>query len=46
MRADERQLTMTGLVLALRENDEPHLIKVTFIRSKNVLVTLAEGPPA
>ncbi|HWC94584.1 MAG TPA: CorA family divalent cation transporter [Pseudolabrys sp.] len=43
--ADERQLTMTGLLLTLRENEDPHLIKVTFIRAKNVLVTVTDGAP-
>ena len=36
---------MTGLLLTLRENEDPHLIKVTFIRAKNVLVTATDGAP-
>ena len=43
--ATDDQLTMTGLVLTFREQNEPHLLKVTFIRSKNVLVTLSDGGP-
>ena len=44
--ATDRQQTMTGLVLTFREEKDPHLLKVTFIRSKDVLVTISEGPPA
>jgi magnesium transporter len=43
--ATDRQLTMTGLVLTFREEKDPHLLKVTFIRAKNVLVTVSEGSP-
>jgi magnesium transporter len=38
-------MTMTGLVLTFREEQNPHLLKVTFIRAKNVLVTVSEGAP-
>jgi magnesium transporter len=41
--ATERQLTMTGLLLSVAADGEPHLVKITFIRAKNVLVTLSEG---
>ena len=43
--ASDNQLTMTGLVLTFREENQPHLLKVTFIRSNNVLVTVSEGGP-
>ncbi|HEX5211858.1 MAG TPA: CorA family divalent cation transporter [Pseudolabrys sp.] len=43
--ATERQMTMTGLVLTFREEKDPHLLKVTFIRTKNVLVSVSEGAP-
>ena len=43
--SSERQLTMTGLVVTLQEGGNPHLLKVTFIRAKNVLVTVADGAP-
>jgi len=43
--ASDNQLTMTGLVLTFREENQPHLLKVTFIRSKSVLVTVSEGGP-
>ena len=43
--ATDRQMTMTGLVLTFREEKDPHLLKVTFIRAKNVLVTVSEGTP-
>ena len=42
---DENQLTMTGLVLMLREGNEPHLLKVTFISGRGILVTVSEGGP-
>jgi magnesium transporter len=32
-------------VLTFREEKDPHLLKVTFIRAKNVLVTVSEGSP-
>ena len=41
--ASPAQLTMTGLLLTLREKEAPRLLKVTFIRAKSVLVTVAEG---
>jgi len=41
-RADDNQATMTGLVLMLRD-DAPHLLKVTFIRAADVIVTVSEG---
>jgi magnesium transporter len=41
--ATDHQLTMTGLVLTIREADEPHLLKATPIRSKNVLVTVSDS---
>lgn len=41
--ANDRQITMTGLVLTLRDETDPHLLKVTFIRAKNVLVTVSDG---
>jgi magnesium transporter len=43
--ATDRQMTMTGLVLTFREEKDPHLLKVTFIRAKNALVTVTEGAP-
>jgi magnesium transporter len=44
--ATDRQLTMTGLLLALRDDGEPHLLKVTFIRAKGVLITVTDGSSA
>jgi magnesium transporter len=41
--ASDQQLTMTGLLLTLREQEDPHLVKVTFIRAKDVLVTVSDG---
>ena len=41
--ATEHQLTMTGLLLIIREDNEPHLLKITFIRAKDVLVTVSDG---
>ena len=41
--ATERQLTMTGQVLTFRDENEPHLAKITFIRSGDVLVTVSDG---
>ena len=43
--ATDNQLTMTGLVLTLREQKDPHLLKVTFIRTAKVLVTISDGSP-
>jgi magnesium transporter len=40
-----QQLTMTGLLLTLRDDDDPHLLKVTFIRARDVLVTISDGDP-
>lgn len=42
-KATEKQLTMTGLLLTIREDNDPHLVKVTFIRAKNILVTTSDG---
>jgi magnesium transporter len=44
--ATERQITMTGLVLAVHVDRDPHLLKVTFIRTKSLLVTVTDGEPA
>ena len=44
--ASDRQLTMTGLVLTFREEKDAHLLKVTFIRSEKVLVTVSDGTQA
>ena len=41
--ATKRQLTMTGLLLTIDENNDPHLAKITFIRAKNKLVTVSNG---
>ena len=41
--ASETQLTMTGLLLVMREDGDPHLLKITFIRAKGVLVTITDG---
>ena len=41
--ASETQLTMTGLLLILKEDGDPHLLKITFIRAKGVLVTVTDG---
>jgi len=41
--ATERQLTMTGLLLMMHEDGDPHLLKVTFIRAEGVLVTVTDG---
>lgn len=43
--ANERQLTMTGLLLAVGDNNDPHLLKITFVRAKGVLVTISDGGP-
>ncbi len=43
--ADDRQMTMTGLLLAVTDDTQPHLLKITFIRVKDILVTVSdEGP--
>lgn len=39
------QLTMTGLLLTLADHGDPHLLKITFIRSKQALVTISDGGP-
>jgi magnesium transporter len=44
--ANERQITLTGLLLKIDENNEPHLLKITFIRTKNTLVTVTDGKAA
>ncbi|MEI9803807.1 MAG: CorA family divalent cation transporter [Pseudolabrys sp.] len=44
--ANDNQITLTGLLLTLREDNRPHLLKVTFIRAKNVLVTVTDGKAA
>ncbi len=41
--ATDNQLTMTGLVLTFREQSDPHLLKVTFIRTANALVTISDS---
>lgn len=43
--ASDRQLTMTGLVLAVGTDNEPHLLKITFVRAEGVLVTVTDGGP-
>jgi magnesium transporter len=42
--ATERQITMTGLVLTLRNENEPHLAKITFIRCGELLVSVSDSP--
>lgn len=37
------QSTMTGLLLMLREDDTAHLLKVTFILTKDALITVSDG---
>jgi magnesium transporter len=39
----DRQNTMTGLLLMLRENNAAHLLKITFILTKDALVTVSDG---
>jgi magnesium transporter len=41
--ATKRQLTMTGLLLMIDENDDPHLAKITFIRAGGKLITVSDG---
>lgn len=41
--ATERQLTMTGLLLMVRDDGVPHLLKITFIRAASVLATVTDG---
>ncbi len=42
--ATSSQLVMTGLLLTLPEGSGPHLLKVTFVRSKSALVTVSDRP--
>lgn len=41
--ANDKQITLTGLLLKLGVDDEPHLLKISFIRTKDVLVTVTDG---
>ena len=42
--ASDRQITMTGLVLTFREEEnDAHLAKITFIRAGDMLVTVSDG---
>lgn len=41
--ASEQQLTMTGSLLVIRSDNDPQLLKVTFVRAKDMLVTVSEG---
>ena len=41
--AHGKQLTMTGLLLSIDDNDSPQLLKITFIRAHRVLVTVSDG---
>jgi magnesium transporter len=34
---------MTGLLLTVDENNDPHLAKITFIRARNKLITVSNG---
>ncbi len=43
--ASEQQLTMTGSLLVIRSDNDPQLLKVTFVRAKDMLVTVSEGGP-
>ncbi len=43
--ASEHQLTMTGSLLVIRSDNDPQLLKVTFVRAKDMLVTVSEGGP-
>lgn len=43
--ANDRQITLTGLLLKLREQ-EAHLLKVTFVRTSTVLITVTDGRAA
>ncbi|HVV63269.1 MAG TPA: CorA family divalent cation transporter [Pseudolabrys sp.] len=40
--ATKDQMTMTGLLLTLDEENEAQLVKITFVRAKDVLVTISE----
>ncbi len=44
--ANDRQVTLTGLLLTLRDDNDPHLLKITFIRTKDTLVTVTDGKAA
>ena len=44
--ASDNQITLTGLLLTIREDNHPQLLKVTFIRAKNVLVTVTDDKAA
>jgi len=44
--ADDKQITLTGLLLTLRDEAEPHLLKITFVRTKDKLVTVTDGKAA
>ncbi|MBV9558818.1 MAG: hypothetical protein JO254_17270 [Pseudolabrys sp.] len=41
-RSEKQQLTMTGLLVTLKNETDPHLLKITFVRAKNVLVTVSD----
>lgn len=43
--ANDKQLTMTGLLLSVGPDNDPHLLKITFVRTKDVLVTVTDGGP-
>ena len=43
--ATNDQMTMTGLLLTVDEENGPQLLKITFIRAKDVLVTVSEKGP-
>jgi magnesium transporter len=44
--ATDKQITLTGLLLTLRDDGEPLLLKVTFVRTKDMLVTVTDGRAA
>lgn len=41
--ATDEQLTLTGLLLVMRDDDDPHLLATTFIRAKKHLITISPG---
>ena len=43
--ATAHQLTMTGLLLTMRD-DDPRLVKITFIRARGKLITVSDGGTA
>jgi magnesium transporter len=43
--ATPSQISMTGLLLTLLEDNGPHLLKITFIRANDILVTVSDGGP-